>query len=224
MSSPSYEARVILAIEALKSNPKASLRSIAHVYNVDRKTLTQRRDGRTARRDTTPKSRKLTILEEEAIVKRVLELDARSFPPRVCTVQDMANRLLHARNMQPVGKHWATNFIKRHIELKTHYSRKYDYQRAKCEDPAIINKWFTLVRSTIAKYGILEDDIYNFDETGFMMGIISTAMVVTSSEKRGKAKLSQPSNCEWATVIQGIGTQKAIPPFIILAGQYHLAH
>ncbi|KFY31616.1 hypothetical protein V493_00954 [Pseudogymnoascus sp. VKM F-4281 (FW-2241)] len=63
-----------------------------------------------------------------------------------------------------------------------------------------------VVISSIAKYGILEDDIYNFDETGFMMGIISTAMVVTSSEKRGKAKLSQPGNREWATVIQGIGT------------------
>jgi hypothetical protein len=224
MSLPSNEARVLLAIEALNNDPKASIRAIAHIYNVDRKTLTQRRNGRTARRDTVPNSRKLTVLEEEAIVKRVLELDARSFPPRVCTVQDMANRLLNARNMQPVGKHWATNFIKRHTELKTHFSRKYDYQRAKCEDPAIISKWFTLVQSIIIKYGILEEDIYNFDETGFMMGIISTTMVVTSSEKQGKAKLSQPGNREWATVIQGIGMQKEIPPFIILAGQYHLAH
>lgn len=50
------------------------------------------------------------------------------------------------------------------------------------------------------------------------MGIISIAIVITSSEKRGKAKLSQPGNRKWATVIQGIGTQKAIPPFIILTG------
>jgi hypothetical protein len=33
------------------------------------------------------------------------------------------------------------------------------------------------IRNTIAKYGIYETDIYNFDETGFMMGFISTAMV-----------------------------------------------
>ena len=46
-----------------------------------------------------------------------------------------------------------------------------------------------------AKHGILDDDIYNFDETSFMMGIIYTGMVVTSSNGR-KAKLAQPSNRE----------------------------
>lgn len=32
------------------------------------------------------------------------------------------------------------------------------------------------------KFGIVESDIYNFDKTGFMMGIISTGIVVTSAE------------------------------------------
>lgn len=56
-----------------------------------------------------------------------------------------------------------------------------------------------------------------------MMGVISTAMVVTSSERRGKAKSKQPGNREWATVIQGVNaTGWAIPPFIIVKGRYHL--
>ena len=64
--------------------------------------------------------------------------------------------------------------------------------------------WNRLVRNTKAKYGILDDDTYNFDETGFMMGIIFPGMVVTTSEGRGKAKLAQPGNREWATVMQGV--------------------
>ena len=47
----------------------------------------------------------------------------------------------------------------------------------------------------------MDKDIYNFDETGFMMGIIFVGMVVTTSDGRGKAKLVQPGNHEWATVI-----------------------
>jgi hypothetical protein len=47
-----------------------------------------------------------------------------------------------------------------------------------------------------AKYGIVDDDIYNFDETGFMMGIIFPGMVVTTLDGRGKAKLAQPGNRE----------------------------
>ena len=73
--------------------------------------------------------------------------------------------------------------------------------------------------NTKAKYGILDDDVYNFDETGFMMGIIIPAMVVTTSDGRGRAKQAQPGNREWAIVIQGVNALGwAIPPFIILAG------
>jgi hypothetical protein len=60
----------------------------------------------------------------------------------------------------------------------------------------VIRSWFELVRNTITKYGIHDVDIYNFDETGFMMGVISTAMVVTSSDGRTKAKKIQPGNRE----------------------------
>jgi len=58
-----------------------------------------------------------------------------------------------------------------------------------------------------------------------MMGVIFAGMVVTTSDGRGKAKLAQPGNREWATVIQGVNALGwAIPPFIILAAQYHLAN
>jgi hypothetical protein len=73
-----------------------------------------------------------------------------------------------------------------------------------------------------AKYGIIDDDIYNFDETGFMMGIICTGMVVETSDGRGKAKLAQPGNREWplmrAFVILAKGTM-AVMHQIILQGQ-----
>lgn len=98
-------------------------------------------------------------------------------------VEEMANRLVADRNALPVGKRWAINFVKRQPDLKTRFQRRYDYQRAKCEDPTVIRNWFRLVQNTIAKYGIRIDDIYNFDETGFMMGMISTGIVVISAER-----------------------------------------
>jgi hypothetical protein len=44
------------------------------------------------------------------------------------------------------------------------------------------------VYNTKAKYGIFDEDTYNFDETGFMMGVITPTMVVTTSDGCGKAK------------------------------------
>jgi hypothetical protein len=72
------------------------------------------------------------------------------------------------------------------------------------EGPAIAEAWFRMVRATMDQYAILDDDTYNFDETGFQMGVISTEIVTTGSERRGRAKTSQPGNREWVTVIQGV--------------------
>jgi hypothetical protein len=140
-------------------------------------------------------------------------------------VEDIANSLCANRDIPPVGKRWAYNFIKRQPELKTRQFRRYDYQRAKCEDPTIIRGWFRLVENTIAKYGIRSDDIWNFDETGFMMGVIEPGTVVTSSYRQGRPKQVQPGNREWITVIEGINAEgQSIPPFIIGAGKDHLAN
>ena len=100
-----------------------------------------------------------------------------------------------------------------------------DYQRVLCEDPAIFRKWFDLVRDTIAKYGIAEEDIYNFDETGFQMGLLAASgMVITSAERRGRPRQAQQGNREWATVIQAVSSDGfAVPPYVIVAGKNHLA-
>ena len=61
------------------------------------------------------------------------------------------------------------------------------------------------------------------DETGFQMGVISTAKVVCGSETReSHAKTIQPGNREWVTAIVAVNaTGWALPPQIILAAKNH---
>ena len=138
----------------------------------------------------------------------------------------MANILLSehdSTNSQPSGKNWAYKFIKHHPNLKTKYFCQYNYQRAKCEDPKIIREWFNHIQIMIMQYGIAFEDIYNFDETGFAMGLIATAKVVTRAEMIGKPKLIQPRNREWVTSIECINsTGWALPSCIIFKGQVHI--
>jgi hypothetical protein len=62
------EARVILALKAIRNNGKLSLRAIAKLYDVLELTLHSRRVGVPTRHDATPNSKKLTQSEEEAII------------------------------------------------------------------------------------------------------------------------------------------------------------
>jgi hypothetical protein len=128
--SSNQEGRIDLAKQAIKEGQIQSIRAAAEVYDVDETTLRYRIHGRPPRSDCIPNSRKLTPYEEEAIVQYILDLDSRGFPPRPRDVEDMANLLLAERGASPVGKNWATNFIKRRLEIKTKFNRKYDYKRA----------------------------------------------------------------------------------------------
>ena len=53
------------------------------------------------------------------------------------------------------------------------------------------------LKTIIVKYSIVNSNIYNFNETGFLMDFIILGMIITNSNKVGKIKAIQFSNREW---------------------------
>ena len=118
---------MLLALQALQNDPTLKLRRAAIIYTVNPITLWRRQKGIQSQRDITPKSRRLSNLEEQILKHFILNLDSRGFPPRLCSVKAMADQLLADRDALLVGTRWALNFIKRYLALKTHFFHKYNY-------------------------------------------------------------------------------------------------
>ncbi|ESZ98945.1 hypothetical protein SBOR_0603 [Sclerotinia borealis F-4128] len=147
-------------------------------------------------------------MEEEVLIQYIIDMDNRGFAPKLSGMEDMANYILESRGAK-----------------KMRFNRVYDFQRALCEDPKLIEEWFRLVSNMWAKYGIQDCDFYNFNETSFMMGVICSGMVVTDAEWCGRSKAIQLGNREWVTaIICGNGEGETIPPFLVVQGQYHLSN
>ena len=218
------EGRIILAAQAYQSGQLRSLRSAADAFKVPHQRVSDRLRNITFRPNVRANRHKLTIAEEQTIVQYILNLDSRGFAPQLCEVADMADKILSVRGGEPVGKLWAGRFVTRSDKLKMAFNRAKDRQRILQEDPEIISAWFKLVEDTKAEYGIHNDDVHNFDETGFQMGVASSSKVVTGSERRARPELVQPGDREWVTVIQSIcAAGYAIPPFIIYKGRVHIS-
>lgn len=216
------EDRLVLAAQATGHDPDPSIRAAAKAYSVPHVTSTLRLRGTASRRDSTPQSRNLTDTEELAISQHALDKDVRFFPPGLSNVEEIADKLLADRKAPPIGKRWAPNFVKRHPQLKKRFLRRYNHNRAQREDPEAVRNCFVLVQNTIAKYGNLDADVH-FDKAGFMMGAMSTGIIVTSANERSSARMFQPGSREWVTLTQGVNSQGwTISPFIIVAAQYHL--
>ena len=127
MSQKINETQLNLALQAIRQNPKLSVRRAAKIYQVDHRRLGERLRGIPPRRDISANSRKLIDLEEIVLIKRILELNSKGYPPRLCIVEDIANRIIELRDGKRVGPRWATNFVRRQPELRTRFQRKYDY-------------------------------------------------------------------------------------------------
>ena len=104
MSVQSQEARVILAIKAICTTKKMSIRGAVKIYGVPEATIRHRIKGRVLKLEKRNARYNLTPTKEETLVQYVLDLDARGFSPWIDGVGDMANLLLATCCETPVGK------------------------------------------------------------------------------------------------------------------------
>ncbi|KJZ75905.1 hypothetical protein HIM_04729 [Hirsutella minnesotensis 3608] len=172
---------------------------------------------------------KLSKPEETALCRYIDRLDRINLPTRKAFIRDTANYILRARASRAeqadpptVGKKWVDRFIKRH-KYDIVPSHVLDANRQASEDPEAINAWFLKYKAVVAEHGIVADDIWNMDETGFQIGVGKDQMVVT--KRRRAHYFSLPTNRESATAVEAISaTGRVIPVFLILSGTMHMAN
>ena len=80
----------------------------------------------------------LTRIKEDVVVKHILKLIARGFPPRLAAVANIANSLRVERNIGQVSINWPSIFIKGRPKLIIKFNYKYNYRRALYKDPKAI--------------------------------------------------------------------------------------
>ena len=196
-----------------------SITKAAFLYDVSKSTLHARIQGRQPRFTSDQTKQLLTPEEEDALTNWVLQLYAWGWPAKIAQLRQMAIELLRARgNHTVLGVNWQQYFLHRHPDLQAKYSRTLDQERLFAENEEIFQHWFDLFLSMKEKHGILDEDIYNMDEKGFMMGVAASAKVVISKHEK-QAFSAQSGNREWVSLIESICTTgRSLPLFVIFKG------
>ena len=225
------EGRLALASHSLKNNQVSSERRAAKLYKVSKTTLQNRRKGICPKKEAQVKNRLLLPYEERELINWIGSMQKRGFAPFLINVKEMAYALRKQRlgdSIKPIGECWVSRWLNKNPEVKMSLSRGRDYQRFKNENRREIEPWFQRVKDVIDNYHIDVNDVYNFDETGFAMGIIctsSSSKVAVLSDTVGRVTVIQPGDRIWSTVIETVNALGwALPPFIILQGKSHLKY
>jgi hypothetical protein len=89
----SNEGDILLAIQAIELGQIRSIRQAATRYNVPYSTLRRRMDGTQSKSDTIPRTQRLTPVEEDMLIQKVLQLDSHGLPIRLDTLRDFASAI-----------------------------------------------------------------------------------------------------------------------------------
>ncbi len=79
--------------------------------------------------------------------------------------------------------------------MKTKFSRPINKQRVWAENPDVFIDWFRRFQNTRNKWGIIDPDIYNMDESGAVIGVEQKSKIILPSKKK-KVFAKQDGNRE----------------------------
>lgn len=112
--------------------------------------------------------------------------------------------------------------MRAHPEYSKRRQKPLQLDRQLAHEPEAIKAWFLCLRQLLDEFGIPPRDIYNYDESGFMIGYARSQWILTKIINR-QAYLACSQNHELVTVGETIsGDGDGLPPLVILPRQLHL--
>jgi hypothetical protein len=201
----------------LASSASPNISATARSHGIHPSTLSRRWRGRsTSKKIALSDRRFLNNEQERSLINYINELSERSAAPTPAMVTAFASQLAG----RAPGHCWVSRFVRRHrSELESAYLNNLDLDRHQADSAHSFQVYFDTVNQKIQQYQISEDNIYNMDEKGFLLGRLNKVRRIFSKDLKGSGKLLgavQDGSRDWLTVAATIcadGT--ALAPLLI---------
>ena len=124
--------------------------------------------------------------------------------------------------LQTVNALWSWRFLKEHPEFHIQKQRTLDQDRKNAHNPFQLLDWFEPYRAVVEEREIQPRDIYNFDETGFRIGVGKDQWIVTL-DPNYQSCLGSSANRDLVKSCETIsGDGEVLPSMFILLGKLHM--
>jgi hypothetical protein len=227
------EARIQAALAELISyknelQKRPNISATAEKHDVAQKTLSDhwRKYQSSFQLDRRPNAA-LSDQQEQALVSWLQLQARRGLHINYSVLKQYAERLrdteLPAKGLL-LGKNWPTGFVKRHKSaLKSIYGDHMDSRRQKAVNKEDIKEFFYRLELHIKENNIATENLYNFDEKGFLIGVSGRTRFITTAEIQPNQKRKRQSgNRENITAIIAVCADGSpLPTALIYKGLHH---
>ena len=138
-------------------------------------------------------------------------------------IERAANYLLSLDGLdRVVGPHWTRRFLDRHPEYFKRKQKPLAVERKNAHNLVDMEEYFETFRKLVEWFGLVPEDMWNMDETGFRIGCGRAQWVITNDATKALV-MTDPDNREYITSAESInGVGHAIPSFLILQDKHTL--
>ncbi|KAH7471297.1 hypothetical protein FOMA001_g13318 [Fusarium oxysporum f. sp. matthiolae] len=191
----------------------------AQKRGVPRSTLSGRLSGQASRNERIQAHQRISKSQEETLLRWVLRQESLGYALSHSQLRACVEAILKQQgDNKPLGKHWTTRFVKRHLELSTKLGKRQETARFDGFTPKAVN-WYFDIREN--EYGwIKPENTVNVDEGGIMVGFGLDSLVIGSSDPKKKAMLKGVQSRTWTSFIEAVtATGRSLKPGIIFKGK-----
>lgn len=217
-----FEERTVAAVELLNEGFYRTVKKAADELRVPYFRLRGRLQGRRPRAENGGNRTLLKTKDEEAILCWAHRRVAQGHHIQLRALRYHANVILRSIGLEnkSASQHWAKSFMARHKEIfKVRKSTTRDVKRKAVQDRSHIERWFTGWEKALKELSVKAENVWNFDETGFVVGYLQKGTFLWTYQEVDQPILTDAHDTVLVTVVEAISaTGGVIDPFIILPG------
>ena len=184
-STEEEENQLAIALHAYNSKKFKSLDAAAAHFGVSKWKLRSRKDKRSTPKGRQTHNKALNDSQEKSLIRWIELLISVYSAPTALDIEGAANRILqYSGSDRRVSKMYGYNFIRRlppHITLRT--QKPMEKSRIEAESHGALVHWYEVLAKFLNHHEIEANELYDWDETGFQLGIGTKQNVISTRQE-----------------------------------------
>ena len=122
----------------------------------------------------------------------------------------------------PLRQHFITRQLAANLDYRRVKQKLKELNRVAANSVEVYKAHFNEFKAVVYKYGIIQGDAYNIDETSFRIGVGGSQQIITMDYQKAHLSLLE-LNRDYITSVETISANsEVLPPLLIIQGIYHL--